>query len=234
MNGNINDVVYWIHRIIARQRDPEAEYINDALAWIKERVDSYFPKRERRTPAVCPVTGEDVTHRLGLSLRAWQLIHKGLELEGIEARRAADQHEYLFSYFWLQYESLSSTEGRRWGIYPSMFDLINFLRAMDLPPAASVNLSTALKRGAVWLHEENQKTIHDNEVYSINLTEKQALAFSTWGDKLRYELQRATVDSFNAGQGWMIALAQGNVGIDQLNRLAAQQDKQKGDRDGEG
>lgn len=220
ISGPQSDQAYWIHqRLFGKDF---AEKI--------DRIKAAFPKRNRTTPVVCPVTSEPVTHPYGLSERAWQLIKLGLDYEEQERGLAADRRRYMLSHWCFAYVPILEPGGNhhdhglQFYDFKDMLALVGFGGMSTTRRLSEMALADAEAAGATWLHKENRKA-SDHKVYVVDLSEREAKALGKYIDDTQWHLQRAVDSAFSVGKSWLTAMASGTVSIDRINQLAAEQGK---------
>lgn len=198
--------------------------VRDGFKEFKKRIADHFPKRARQKPVLCPVTGEETWDRWGLSDRAWRLIQDGLKWqaqqqrveEGKEIRRP-----YLVSSWWLNADTLPRPGGDTQH-FSSVFSVTDLMFLMVHQRRTEVNLAQALADGVPWLHEERQRA-YDGKVLKYQLTDEEAQMLRGFASKLMFSINQQHEMALNTGASWLQGMATGNVGVDQLNRLAAHQ-----------
>lgn len=192
----------------------------------RARWDALQPKRWRRHPVTCPVTGELTTNQSGVSHRALDLIDKGLEWERWRERENhAKQTFYadgswcrqsvLFTFLPKQYQSTEWRNGRH--LYTN-FDLLDLVAAITNQRLGRkedyYHQSTDLKR----LEENPDKSRWMN---SIELTEDQAYEVSRAGAMLEALLRQVEQNALRKGSALLVQMATGDLTIDQVNKLHA-------------
>lgn len=196
----------------------------------RDRIKAYFPKRGRKNPAVCPVTGEDAWHSSGLSLRAWKLLNAGLLWEAQQAAIAAGaevRKPYIVSHFWLHCDYVpiphdDNGANVTGGAIASAADMICAMSGQTYNERDDGRLEDLLLlEGIQWLHEKNRIPMNGNRFYMFKLTDRQAAAIRYFGDELLRTMNYLRANALQASQNWLTGMAQGNVGVDDLNRLAA-------------
>lgn len=192
-----------------------------AYAAFKARMKESYPDPARRIKKarVCPVTGENVYHKFGLSRRAWLLLQEGLEFE----RRRDDSQAKLhaWSWYWTQYKAPLSATGDRQQA-PDFIRLDKWVEAMFNVHVSYSTIGKLVSQGAIFLDALPKQYPSDMGCHSVMLTEKQAFGLKQMVDGFMAEFQRVSDYSFNRGSGWVTAMAEGNLSIDQVDKLAGQ------------
>jgi len=182
-----------------------------------ELINAHFPKRWRRTPVHCPVTGEETSHQYGLSLRAWELVSDGLKWRAAQAdpelkRRIMNRRWGYAGYVHKPVTREHYPEDE----YSSSLDLIPLIGQLLNRPYGGGHISYQRSLEVTRLELDPQRC---DEMYQISLTDREASIIRRLVTLVEWAIQNADAEGFSRGSNMIAQLASGELTVEQLNTL---------------
>lgn len=209
------DFVHW------NQFPHETEDDKRAYSAFKAKIAAAYPVSVRtiKKARVCPITGQEVFHRFGISRDGWRLVQDGLEFR--KRRDDSQAHLYAWSWYWLNYSAPLGSDGTRHLPHFNL-SLDKLVEAMFNTHVTYTTLGRALHDEAIFLDTLPEKYAGDMGCHTAMLTERQAEGLKAMVNGFLAAFQMVSDTSFNRGSGWVTALAEGNLSIDMVDKLASQ------------
>lgn len=179
-----------------------------------QAVRDQFPKRWRKKSVLCPVTGEETTAPDGLSVRAWDLIQKGLEYERFLEDQVAEP--YMVDRSWVGAFGLRDPEtGAPYPgdekHYASDWSLISFVAALLGQRLQEAPWNCEYPR----LDEGNNRREPRRVV--IHLTKFQADLVKKTATLIQWWVKDREKSGYRSGSSFVTQLAEGSLTMEQIN-----------------